>query len=139
MDIIELTIGDETRAGFSISFWLIPIESQRKPTDDLREALKHLRSGDVVVVQNVALSCFRGCIYGQSLSRKFARNSTSIAVLDGGSARGGSASVVAKLSRVRQWTSDFVGVARRQVSPIRKGPDRRRRKGDDLPPDTQDE
>lgn len=138
MDIIELTVGDETRAGFSISFWLVPIESQRKPLDDLRQTLGRLRSGDVVLVQNVALSCFNGCVYGQSLSRRFARNSTSIAVLGEACGQSWPSSVTSKFLRVQQWTSDFVGVARKPAASLTTGRDTKRRKVDELPPDTQD-
>lgn len=82
MDIIELIIGDDSRAGFAISFWLAPMESQNKPADDLRETLRSLRAGDIVLLQNVALSCFRNCVYGQSLSKRFARNSTLITLME---------------------------------------------------------
>jgi hypothetical protein len=130
MDIIDLTVGDETRAGFSISFWLVPVESQRKPIDDLRDVLSKLRTGDVVVVNNVALSAFKGCVYGQSLSRRFARNSTSISligdVLGAGPSR-------PKVERVQEWTMDFVGVATRRSAKKEES-----RHVDALPPDTQD-
>ena len=132
MDIIELTVGDDTRAGFPISLWLVPIDSQRKPSDDLRQQLHDLRSGDVILLENVALSCFRDCVYGQSLSRRFARNSTSITVLEGDCAPVSPASCATKLKRVRKWTSDFVGVAKKPSSFQAK------HKADDLPPDTQD-
>jgi hypothetical protein len=136
MDIIDLTVGDETRAGFSISFWLVPVEGQRKPTDDLRQTLLKLRTGDVVVVSNVALSCFKNCVYGQSLSRQFARNSTSISVIVE-FAGGGSLQLRAKMERAREWTRDFVGVATRN-----KPSDSKTRNmatvNIALPPDTQD-
>ena len=136
MDIIDLTVGDETRAGFRISFWLVPVESQRKPTDDLRHTLRKLRAGDVVVICNVALSGFKDCVYGQSLSRRFARNSTSICVVPEIASEGPLQSR-AKTERVREWTRDFVGVATRsrpsglktKNTTISSMP---------LPPDTQD-
>jgi hypothetical protein len=130
MDIIDITVGDETRAGFSISFWLVPVESQLKPVDDLRNVLSKSRTGDVVVVNNVALSAFNGCVYGQSLSRRFVKNSTSISLI--GDAQGTGASR-AKVERVQGWTMDFVGAVTRR--PAAKNGSTHM---DALPPDTQD-
>lgn len=129
MDIIELIVGDETKAGFRVSFWLVPVESQRRPPDDLRDTLKRLRAGNVVLLQNVALSCFRGCVYGQSLNRRLARNSTSIFVLEMDIDQSKLGSSASKYLRVREWAEDFVGVQRAPVE---------RRRIDDLPPDTQE-
>lgn len=137
MDIIELTVGDETRAGFSISFWLVPIESQ-KPLDDLRENLRRLRSGQVVLLQNVALSCWKGNVYGQSLSKRFARNSTTIYMIGDKSRQRFSTPVVSKLRRVQDWAADFVGVVKRRTSFDEAGKTVKKRKMDELPPDTQD-
>ena len=136
MDIIELTVGDETRAGFSITFWLVPVESQRKPVDDLREKLQRLRIGDVVLLQDVALSCFRDCVYGQSLSKRLARNSTSINVLREDDNEVQSTSVASKFLRVREWTSNCVGGSRATALIARAGNDLAR--ATNLPPDTQD-
>ncbi|KAK3642907.1 hypothetical protein LTR56_010504 [Elasticomyces elasticus] len=53
MDLQELLLGDETRAGFSVTFWLTPTDSQirqqRDQRDDLRAQLSELRSGDIVL------------------------------------------------------------------------------------------
>ena len=130
MDIIDLTVGDETRAGFSISFWLVPVESQRKPFDDLRNVLSKLRTGDAILVNNVALSAFKGCVYGQSLSRRFARNSTSISLIGHGQGAGASRP---KVERVQEWTMDFVGVVTRRTATKNESTHI-----DTLPPDTQD-
>ncbi|KAK4545931.1 hypothetical protein LTR36_002495 [Oleoguttula mirabilis] len=110
MDILELLVGDETRAGFSVSFWLAPAASQQqqrnlKDADDMRHTLRQLRAGDVVLLQNIALSAFNACVYGQSLSKRFARNSTRVAVLEAPT----QAQVQGKWERVRQWGDAFVG------------------------------
>ena len=113
MDIIEVLLGDETKAGFSISFWLTPIDTQARKgaPDDLRSAVERLRSGDVVMVQNVALSVWKGCVYGQSLARRmFRRTATAVTVL------GHEVEpimllpkeVLGKVGRVRRWADDFV-------------------------------
>ena len=141
MDIIEILLGDETRAGFSISFWLAPVESQQKPKDDLRDTINKLRPGNVVFLQNVALSAFKGNVYGQSLSKRFARNSTSVTTLSDESASGQAPALSAKLNRVSAWVEMFVGVPsgganKRTGSPLRNG--RNKRTTVDLPPDTQE-
>ena len=137
MDIIELTVGDETRAGFGINFWLTPLESQKHP-DEHREQLRPLRSGHVVLLQNVALTCWNGHVYGQSLSKRFARNTTTITVLEDASQHSLSTPVVSKLRRVRDWTTDFVGVGESFPSREVVGGSAKKRKIDELPPDTQD-
>ncbi|KAK0261137.1 hypothetical protein LTS09_004400 [Friedmanniomyces endolithicus] len=110
MDILELLLGDESKAGFSITFWLTAVDSQTKQQDDLRSELGNLRAGDVVVVRNVALSAFKGCVYGQSLSRKFARNCTSVNVISAEDVRvHGSVAMRGKFGRVQRWADDFVG------------------------------
>ena len=126
MDLLDVTVGDETRAGFSISFWLVPVDNQRKPTDDLRKVLCKLRTGDVVSLKNAALACWKGCVFGQSLSRRFARNSVTIGVI-------GDSDVGSKAERVKTWTSNFVGVSRRVKPPMGMGRER-----EALPSDTQD-
>lgn len=137
MDIIEVVVGDDTRAGFTITFWLAPIESQNKPDDDLRVAVQGLRAGDVILLQNVALSCFRNCVYGQSLSKRFARNSTSITVLEEDSMPILPPHAHVKAQRVEEWIGDFVGKERKATALV---PSERTGLGmaDALPPDTQD-
>jgi len=140
MEIIEVTVGDDTRAGFSISFWLTPLESQqRAKTDDLRTSLKALRSGDVVLMRNVALSSFRGCVYGQSLARRrFARSATEVDVLGADVGEGAQASLQGvfgpKVRRVREWSEQFVGAGRMAAKgAVGRGVKRAR---EELPPDT---
>ncbi|TKA65255.1 hypothetical protein B0A55_11385 [Friedmanniomyces simplex] len=146
MEILELLLGDETRAGFGVTFWLAPVDSQQAKQqqqhhqrDDIRSALQQLRAGDVVVAQNVALSTFNGCVYGQSLSRKFARNSTTITALTGEEvvvAVQGFMGMKGKFERVQKWADDFVGRTRRPGVGVR-GVGTGRGGVEELPPDTQ--
>ncbi|KAI7238092.1 hypothetical protein KC330_g2752 [Hortaea werneckii] len=87
-DLIEILLGDETRAGFSATFWFLPESESTRPCHhppvksrgggvnprDANEESKHrrrnllsLRAGDVVLIRNLALSVFKGGVYGQSL------------------------------------------------------------------------
>lgn len=83
MDLLEFVCGDETGAGFGISMWLSPpplhSDDGMKPGDwvsarlgkkkngDLRAQVEWLQRGDVVLMKNVGMSCWRGTVYGQSL------------------------------------------------------------------------
>lgn len=141
MEILDLLVGDDTRAGFSISFWLPPVDSQRShanDSEDLRQTLQTLRAGDVVLVTNVALSVWRGAVYGQSLGKRWARNSTRVArIEDGEVERGISIGVKSKLAKVRSWREDFVGrdAGIRRSTRVKAS---KRKRGEELPPDTQD-
>lgn len=143
MDIIDLLVGDETRAGFSISFWLPSLDSQRPRDhkgqgDDVRAALQSARPGDVVLIRNVALSVWRKAVYGQSLGKRWARNCTRIEKIDDGTAQMKEASLpfglVWKLKMVRNWRDEFVG----RMAPkkaLQHG--KRKFEEEDLPPDSQ--
>ena len=154
-DLISLIVGDDTRAGFKINFWLsaAEISHQREqdgvdPDVSLRSTLLGLRASDIVMLSNVALSSWNGSVYGQNLSRRFARNSTELVVLSDGqwdsAHMGANAPIVAKLRRVREWVSDFVGIkgrGERDEADNSGGRDRaatKRKREALLPPDTQD-
>ena len=120
MDIIELTVGDETKAGFTISSWHPAQSSQRrnnKTEDPLRTTLSSLRPQDIVLIERVALSSFRNAVFGQSLNRRATKNTTTFTVLHKAhSLRSDSAqrpnlprAVEDKLDRVCDWVSSFVG------------------------------
>ena len=145
ISLLELTVGDETKAGFGINIWLPAPFSYLKPGEiDLRAEVERLRVRDVVLMRNVALTSFRGRVYGQSLRRGMTR--VELVYRFGGQGeeaeRGvlagmgreldgeGGGVVLEKVRRVREWVLGFVG-----------GGDRRKggkgEKGVQLPPDTQ--
>ncbi|OBT86974.1 hypothetical protein VE02_04604 [Pseudogymnoascus sp. 03VT05] len=69
VEIVELLVGDDTRSGFGINCWL-PLNVVSRPTGghpNLRSSLSGLRPQDIILVRNVALTSFRGEVYGQSL------------------------------------------------------------------------
>ncbi|KAI6815030.1 hypothetical protein KC340_g8010 [Hortaea werneckii] len=148
-ELIEILLGDETRAGFSATFWFLPESdsdrnlphhiARRRDGDaggpnlrDANEESKHrrqnllsLRAGDVVLIRNLALSVFKGGVYGQSLRGTGGKmglgkgNFTDVRVLEEeeeseegllslvpASMRG---QVRGKLRRVREWRDGFVG------------------------------
>lgn len=141
MDIIEVLLGDETRAGFTTNFWLPPIDSQAYHTPDkgsLRPALESLRPGDILLITNIALEHFKGHVYGQSLSRRITRNHTSVTMLSE-TVVGLSAPVAAKMHRVRGWSAKFIGRGTKRSAALEPfdRDSRKRHLVEDLPPDTQ--
>ena len=141
MDILDLLVGDETRAGFSVSFWLPPADSQntraaKSENDDLRTTLQSARAGDVVLIRNVALSVWRKAVYGQSLGRRWAKNCTRIERIHDGAVHKGTVlplGFVGKLARVRGWRDEFVGRRAARLA-TRSG---KRKFEEELPPDSQ--
>lgn len=151
LEIVELLVGDETRSGFGINCWL-SMHAVSRPTGghpDLRTSLGGLRPQDIILVRNVALSSFRGKVYGQSLRREV----TKVDLLfrnridredEGGcySARDLNNTIsndthpqVRKTIRVREWVLRFVGHG---TGTMRRTDEGRVEVVDEkLPPDTQ--
>ncbi|KAJ9631099.1 hypothetical protein H2203_001630 [Taxawa tesnikishii (nom. ined.)] len=131
MDVVEIVVGDETKAGFNISSWLVPVGSQQQQQrmDELRASLQGLQPQDIVLVQCIALSTFNGQVFGQSLNRRMTKNTTKIALLhrDGDSSmvdlEGSSLSinVSGKLQRVQDWVESFVGPGGKRKRATRTG------------------
>lgn len=125
VELIELLVGDETRAGFGITFWLgQPAAADPrsrgkggrgrdgKGGEGLREKVLSLRTGDVVAMRNVALRGFRGVVCGTSLALRRGGGTVlvHIPVEDGFEGQEGVPRVVSeKVGRVREWTARFVG------------------------------
>ncbi len=140
VELIEVLVGDETRSGFVINFWL----SSSKPAQgDMRNILGGLRPRDVVLMRNVALSSFRGKVYGQSLRKGMTkiqllyRNRVDKTDAGGCYSAADLASgdlilpQVDKTKRVREWVLKFVGLG---LGHQKARPEAFK---EDLPPDTQ--
>ena len=72
VELVEILVGDDSRAGFGINMWLSPVEERINPgprNEHLRNETLQLRPRDVVLARQVALCSFRGKVYGQSLRR----------------------------------------------------------------------
>ncbi|KAL2176177.1 uncharacterized protein P884DRAFT_300858 [Thermothelomyces heterothallicus CBS 202.75] len=112
--LVELLVGDETKAGFAITYWL--------PSDNLDDSpLAGLRVRDIILLQNVAFNVFTNKVYGSSVRK----NWTKVHLLyrmkldsrdPGGyystSDLAGTGSVhpqLDKTRRVRDWVLNFVG------------------------------
>ena len=127
IELVEMLVGDDTKAGFGINIWLPPPQEithpARQDVDILRTQTSQLRPQDVILAKTVALSSFRGQVYGQSLRRGMTaldllyRN-----VVDGDDAPGifcapeleqgvVNEPQVRKVRDVRDWVIRFVGTA----------------------------
>ena len=137
IDLVEILVGDDTKSAFCINIWLPPSchPSHQDSTDLLRNQTSYLRPQDIILAKTIALSSFRGKVYGQSLRRGITtldllyRN-----VFDGDNVRGafGAAELeqattptttttttttilndpqLRKLRNVKEWVMRFVGGA----------------------------
>ncbi|KAH6981962.1 hypothetical protein BKA56DRAFT_672745 [Ilyonectria sp. MPI-CAGE-AT-0026] len=126
--LVEVLVGDDTKSGFAVTFWL--------SNDNATETqVRSLRRQDVVLMQNVALHVFRGKVYGQSLRKDM----TKVNLLwrrDGSghystkdlARRGQVHPQLEKTKHVKNWVLKFVG-----REPVSKK--RATRKSWDRPPD----
>lgn len=132
-DIVEMVVGDETKSGFSVTFWLAPESGHHD--DSLRSRLAGLRPRDIVLLRAVALSSFLDRVYGQSLRKGMTQvdllHRQRVDVTDSGGvyslrriqAARENDQMLRKVGRVREWIKRFV--------------DEKDRGGQFLPPDTQ--
>ncbi|OJD13430.1 hypothetical protein AJ78_06120 [Emergomyces pasteurianus Ep9510] len=121
-DVVELVVGDETRSGFRVTFWL-PLEEKSRDgaKQDLDGSIRGLRPRDIVLFRSVALNSFRGKVYGQSLKG----NATKVDLLHRSlidfndneglftlrvlaDRTGDSHPQLMKVRRVRAWILDFI-------------------------------
>lgn len=158
-ELVEVLVGDETKTGFCITMWL-PREMRVNWKDgamampegsrsQLRRSLKGTRYRDVILLQNVALSSFKGKVHGQSLRRDVTKIDLLFRKKIDETDFGGIYSAQAlrnatdsdnqalKVKRVKDWMLNFMGDTledRRSSERSRSGGRGRRRM---LPPDTQ--
>ncbi|OJJ02748.1 hypothetical protein ASPVEDRAFT_84227 [Aspergillus versicolor CBS 583.65] len=80
LELVEVVVGDETKSGFGVTFWLPPSDDKADTREcgdvageHLRKSLMLLRPRDIVLLRTVGLSCFRDRVHGQSLRRGFTK------------------------------------------------------------------
>ncbi|KAI9745511.1 MAG: hypothetical protein M1818_001045 [Claussenomyces sp. TS43310] len=153
VQIVELLVGDDTKSGFGVTFWLGQSpKPNRAPNADARlpDVLSSLRPQDVVLIQNMALSTFREKVHGQSLRKERTRlhllYRNRISRADSGGcyrledlqvARSKEREVhpqIKKTMRVREWVLEFVGAKAVRVTRDGNGVEIAK---ETLPPDTQ--
>jgi hypothetical protein len=135
--LVEVLVGDETKSGFAITFWL--------PSGAVTEsALAGLRPQDVILIQNVALNVFMKKVYGSSLRksmtkvhllyrRKLDRHDVGGHYSSGDLASSATGNPqLGKTRRVWEWVLNFVG-----TGPAVRGGNAQERPWDRPPEDTQ--
>jgi len=145
MRLVEVVVGDETRTGFSITFWLPPtVQKGRIEASPLEVSLKKLRSGHIVLLTNVALRVFRGKVYGCSQKNHHGRSTgTTIERLNGSRAalRALPSVLSEKRERVARWVLDFLPAPSDTTKPSTRAEQSELREvivvNTPLPPDTQ--
>ncbi|KAG9499761.1 hypothetical protein J7337_008221 [Fusarium musae] len=109
LSLVEILLGDNTKTGFAVTFWLAE-------ENNAAAEISALRRQDVVLMQNVALHVFKDKVYGQSLRRGM----TKVSLLwrrDGSglystrelSKRGQMHPQLQKVKQVKDWVLKFVG------------------------------
>lgn len=138
LDIIELVVGDETRAGFGVTCWTKPDKSAKtRETDRLGQSLASLRPHDIVLFRTIGLSTFQDRVYGQSLRggittvellhRKPLDMTDAVGFYQGRISSDSGDQPLLKVCRVRNWMLRFVADAAGGGVSSPRG----------LPPDTQ--
>ncbi|KAI1662092.1 hypothetical protein F4813DRAFT_343451 [Daldinia decipiens] len=141
--LIELLVGDETKSGFSITFWL-----SSELSESSSKILRELRRQDIVLLRNVALSVFMKKVHGHSLRKGLTKVDLLYRrKLDRGD-QGGLYSMrdlsstksahpqLLKTRRVREWVMNFVGDGGAALGKRKKN-GKPIRSWDMPPPDTQ--
>lgn len=156
VNLWEITVADDTRSGFKVSFWLRPPRESNNQQPNaqslLLQALEHARVGNILLLRNIALTSFRDVVYGQSLNPAITRARTTMDILmssDGvsiGQLGGLPATIVETFIRVKRWArahvvTDRAGSRKRKGSLAKRDGSAKRSGGtppydDSLPPDT---
>ncbi|MCJ1483404.1 hypothetical protein MMC06_003571 [Schaereria dolodes] len=152
LELVEMIVGDETRAGFNINIWLPPTLDDSDDGRGLRSVISKLRPRDVILARNVALSSFRRRVYGQSLRKDITKldlmyrnacdKQDEIGAYDEQELKGDYAHghQAAKVKKVRDWIMDFVGASARALGQRQENTNVRTKnegRAPLLPPDTQ--
>lgn len=161
--LVEALVGDETKSGFSVTFWLSAkdrINNKNNNSTPSCGMLNGLRNQDIVLMQNVALNVFRNKVYGGSLRRDMTKvhllfrgrlvNEDDVGgyysradLARAGRTRSSSRQQqrcpqLEKTRRVREWVLDFVGddhvVGGDYVPKGTTGTGKRKRKGKERAP-----
>ncbi|XXG95967.1 hypothetical protein Hte_002244 [Hypoxylon texense] len=114
--LIELLVGDETKSGFTITFWLSP-----ELNDSSSRILRELRRQDIVLLRNVALNVFMKKVHGHSLRKELTKVDLLHRRKLDKDDRGGvytnkdltskkpTHAQLVKTRKVREWVMNFVG------------------------------
>jgi hypothetical protein len=145
-ELVELTLGDDTKTGFNVTLWMPPnmhvgwrddaqANNQAGGRSTLRRSVKEIRPRDVIMLQHVALSEYRGKVHGQSLKgdvtkldllfRRKVDDDDLQGCYNASNLRNPAEPQTRKVKAVRDWVNDFVvdadGIAQARTKKGRKG------------------
>jgi hypothetical protein len=113
MTLREITVADDSKSGFRISFWNRP-SGRPESQNTITQTLDRVRVGDILLLRNIALNAFRDDVYGQSLNPSITRVRTTVEMLKSGSGISSRqlgalpAAVLAAFMRVKRWSGAHV-------------------------------
>lgn len=105
MNVTEIIVGDETRAGFRINIWTIPQAQTECQRDSFRHIVDTIRHGEILAILNLALKTYGGAVYGQTLGWRIAREPTTFFRMPKALAF---LARTNKLHALREWSRQFV-------------------------------
>lgn len=109
LSLIEVLVGDDTKSGFGVTFWLSGAGAEESQ-------VARLRRQDVVLIRNVALHVFQNKVYGQSMRRGLTQihplwsrhGRAHYSTRDLARKRPSTHPQMVKTSKVKDWVLDFV-------------------------------
>lgn len=117
-DLVELSVGDDTQNKFNINIWLkSSVSSSRltntaKPSlqmDNSRSTINMIKTGDLLLLENIALASWKGCICGQNLRKRIGNIETKIHIVEKKQFDSLSSSSLAKrIAKVQNWAMENV-------------------------------
>ena len=150
--LYEITVADDTKPNFKISFWFRPVQPilgrPNDPQRALRDTLNGATIGDVLLLRIIALGAFREEVFGQSLNPTINRASSKVEIVDTRTALSAKnlrllpPSIAQRLKQVSRWSKSHVAAGRaprKRREGLRSGTKRPHSPsvhGDTLPPDT---
>ncbi|KAI2628858.1 hypothetical protein GGR54DRAFT_589061 [Hypoxylon sp. NC1633] len=126
--LIELLVGDETKSGFSVTFWL-----SSEQTEPSSKMIRELRRQDILLLRNVGLSVFMKKVHGHSLRKGLTKVDLLYRRKLDKADQGGLYSIkdvlstksahpqLVKTKRVQEWVMNFVGDGGRTLGKRRHG------------------
>ena len=120
-DLVEILVGDDTRGAFNISIWLMPLAAPslalpstlkiHSTGEALRSILDLVRVGDVLLLRNIALTTWKGLLYGQNLRRRVGNVETKINIIERKQTEScaWSSHLAKRIVDVQKWATFHVG------------------------------
>ena len=131
-DLVEISVGDDTQNNFSINIWLKSSLPSSESTDTAecsvqmnksRSTINLIKTGDLLLLENVALATWKGCIYGQNLRKRVGNIETKIHIIERTQLDSPSSTNLAtRITKVKDWAMKYVGNERNNLDDTENEP-----------------